>query len=155
MNKRKFNKKWLIPIALLLGVSLVGSGVFASSQITLNSGSAVSLGTGAAAVNVCGSQATISAQQYFNTNTQTYYTGTISLANLDTTACNGKTLSMAYKNPQNSTVYSATWPISSSNSTYYWAYSATSSTGSQYSNSALSAFDTALTALTTIAVSVS
>ena len=68
----KLKKRWLLLAAAIFGVALLGSGVFASSQITLNSGNAVSLGAGAAAVNVCGSNATISTQQYYDSMNQMY-----------------------------------------------------------------------------------
>jgi hypothetical protein len=157
MSEKKFNKKWLIPLGLIAGAALVGSGVFASSQITLNSGNSVSLGAGAAAVNVCGSSATISAQQYFDSTQQAYYTGTISLANLDSTACNGKTLNMAFKDA-GGTVRTATWAIASTYTTYEWAYTVGSDgtpSGTRYSNSTLAAFNTAQNSLSTIAISVS
>jgi hypothetical protein len=154
MNLRsRIKKRWLLLAAAIFGVALLGSGVFASSQITLNSGNAVSLGAGAAAVNVCDNSATISTQQYFNSSQQAYYTGTISIDNVDPTACVGRTLSAAFV--RGGTVYTATWPITASYTSYVWGSSTVSdSAPNKYSASLLTSFDTAQSALATIAVAV-
>ena len=148
-------KRLLILVLGLLGLGFVGVGVFASSAITLNSGQSVSLGAGHASVNVCGSQATISTQQYFNTSAQAYYTGTIDINGINAgNQCAGKTLSIAFL--QNGSLVSATWPITTGFTDYYYALataSANTST-SMYTTTALSPFDTYASNLSTIAVAV-
>jgi hypothetical protein len=147
------NKKLLFVIAALFGASLLGAGVFASSAITLNSGNAVSLGAGAATVNVCGSNATISTQQYFNSGTGSYYTGTISITGVDYTNCLNKTLSAAFT--RGGTVYSTTWSVSNNMTNFIWGYAGGSSSApNEYSSSNLTAFDTAASNLSTIAIAV-
>jgi hypothetical protein len=149
----KIKKRWLLLVAAIFGVALLGSGVFAASQITLNSGNAVSLGAGAAAVNVCGSNATVSTQQYYDSTAQAYYTGTISITGIDYNNCLGKTLSAAYK--IGTTVYSTTWSVAASQTNFIWGYGGgTSSGANNYSASNLTAFNTASSNLATIAIAV-
>jgi hypothetical protein len=151
MNLRsRIKKRWLLLAAAIFGVALLGSGVFASSQIVLNSGNAVSLGAGAAAVNTPCGTATISTQQYFNSSQQAYYTGTISLDIPSShSTCTGKTLSLAYDNAAGVSG-SATWAVDSGN-TYTYG-SAANSGGTSRSSGLLSAFNTAAANLATIAV---
>jgi len=154
MNRpTKFKKRWLLLVAAIIGVATLGSGVFAASQITLNSGNAVSLGAGAAAVNVCGNTATVSTQQYFDSGNQAYYTGTISvdLPSAGATACNGKVLSLAYNNGTISG--SATWAVVTGTTSYVYGYGGNSG-GTSRSAGTLSTFNTATGNLATIAVAI-
>jgi hypothetical protein len=145
----------LILVFGLIGALLVGVGVFASTLITINSGQTINLGAGSAGVNVCGSAATISTTQYFNTNTQSYYTGTIGISGINTgDQCAGKTLSISFL--QGGQVYSATWPITAGYTNYYFGQinSSSNSTPNAYANATMSAFDTAASNISTIAVAV-
>jgi len=154
MNRpAKFKKRWLLLVAAIIGVATLGSGVFAASQITLNSGNAVSLGAGAAAVNVCGNTATVSTQQYFDSVNQAYYTGTISvdLPSQAATDCDGKVLSLAFDN-QSGISGSATWAVVTGTTSY--VYGSTNSGGSSRSAGTLTAFNTASANLATIAVAI-
>ena len=146
------NKKVLILVATLLGASLLGAGVFASSAITINSGSVVSLGAGAATVQTPCGLATIAAQQYLDSNAGVYKTGTFSI-DLGTVAspCTGKTLSFAYAT--GSVSGSATWAISSGSGKYYYGIGGTSG-GSASSSGTMTGFDTAETNLSTVAIAV-
>ena len=149
----KLKKRWLLLAAAIFGVALLGSGVFASSQITLNSGNTVSLGAGAAAVNTPCGTATISTQQYFNAAQQAYYTGTIALdIPASHSTCTGKTLSLAYDNGAG-TSGSATWAVDDADNTYTYGYSANSG-GTTRSSGLLATFNTASSNLATIAVAV-
>ncbi len=148
MAEIKSQKKWFIGLLGILGVSLISAGVFAATTITLNSGNAVNLGAGAAAVSVCDSSATISTQQTFSSSNQRYELTTISLENIDYSACAGKTLSMAFVD--NSTTYSTTWAVTNNVSTYVWGGAA--GTGAT-SYSALTAINTAASGISTFAVS--
>jgi len=149
------NKKLWVVIAALFGASLLGAGVFASSAITINSGNAVSLGAGSAQVSTPCGIATISTGQYLNAASGTYYTGTFSvdLGTVSST-CATKTLSLAYAT--GSVSGSATWAIGAANSTglYTYGYAANSGQGASHSSGLLSAFDTAATNLSTIAIAV-
>jgi len=155
MNRpTKFKKRWLLLGAAVIGVATLGSGVFAASQITLNGGNAVSLGAGAAAVNVCGNTATVSTQQYFDSTNQAYYTGTISvdMPSAAATACNGKVLSLAYNN-QAGVTGSATWAVQTGTTSYVYGYGGNSG-GTSRSSGTLSTFNTASANLATIAVAI-
>jgi len=147
------NKKVLFLLATLLGASLLGAGVFASSAITINSGSVVSLGAGAATVQTPCGIATISAQQFLDSGSGVYKTGTFTIDLGDTTGtCGGKTLSLAYAT--GSISGSATFAIASQSSgTYVYGYGANSGGGSR-SSTLLQPFDTAATNLSTIAIAV-
>ncbi len=154
MKAKKINKKWAIVLGVLFGASLISVGVFASATITLNSGNAVNLGAGAVAVNACGTQATVSAQQSFDTTSQSYKTTTISISGIpqNTSDCGGKTLSLAFR--ANSTTYSATWSVATSGGTGTYVYGGVAGGAATNAQTALIPFDTAASGLTTIAVAV-
>jgi hypothetical protein len=151
MSKVDFKNKWVLAVLALFGVSLISAGVFASATITLNSGNAVNLGAGSATVNACDSYATVSTQQSYNATAQRYDLTTITLANVDTTACTGKTLSMAFKTAAGTT-YSTTWGISGLSGEQTLTWGGTAGTGLT-SYSALTPIDTAGSGITTIAIS--
>lgn len=154
-KQAKFKKSWVIAIAALFGASLIGVGVFAATAITVNSGSAVSLGAGSAQVSTPCGVATISTGQYLNSGSGTFYTGTFSVDLGDTSGsskCSGKTLSLAYAT--GSITGSATWAIKSQASGVYTYGYATVSGGTTQSSTVLQAFDTAGTNLSTIAIAV-
>jgi hypothetical protein len=148
------SKKLIFLVATLLGASLLGAGVFASSAITINSGSVVSLGAGATQVQTPCGIATISAQQFLDSNSGTYKTGTFSvdLGNTNTGNCYGKTLSLAFAT--GSINGSATWAIKQQISGSYTYGYATVSGGNSQSSTVLQAFDTAGTNLSTVAIAV-
>jgi hypothetical protein len=150
MSKVNFKNKWVVAVLALFGVSLISAGVFASASITLNSGNPVNLGAGAAAVNACDSYATVSTQQTYNSTAQRYELTTISLQNVDTTACAGKTLAMAFKAGGNT--YSTTWGISGLSGEQTLVWGGTAGTGLT-SYSALTPIDTAGSGISTIAIS--
>lgn len=152
MKFSQSKKKWLIVGTSLFGISLITAGVFASTQITLNSGNAVSLGAGSASVNVCGTSATVSAQQSFDSTAQAYLTTTVSITGVSAN-CAGKTLSMAFKT--GSTINSATWavPAGYTDPTQKFNYGYGSRGATAYdAQTALTAFDTYGSNLSTIAV---
>ncbi len=104
----KLGAKWIFAISALFGVSLLSAGVFAASQITLNSGNAVNLGAGTAPVDACQTQATISTQQTFSESSQVFNLSTVSVT-LNTDNCRGKELALAFKaGPE---VIRTTWAI--------------------------------------------
>jgi hypothetical protein len=116
-SQRSSKKKFLLILGLILGVALLGGGVFASTSITLNGGAAVNLGAGTAAVNACNSAATVSTQTYYNVSQAKYLLGTISLAGIDDASgyCQGKTIQMAFV--INGTPYTTSWTVPSSGAT--------------------------------------
>jgi hypothetical protein len=155
MSKQLHVKRgWVIAIIALFGASLVGVGVFAATAITVNSGSAVSLGAGSAQVSTPCGVATISTGQYLNSSSGTFYTGTFSVDLGDTSSghCSGKTLSLAYAT--GSIIGNATWAIKSQASGVYTYGYATVSGGTTQSSTLLQPFDTAGTNLSTIAIAV-
>jgi hypothetical protein len=94
MKKFVFKSKWNIAILALLGVSLISAGVFASASISINGDSAINLGAGKAEVMACKNQATVSTHQEYNETENRYELTSITLDDLDTTSCVGKTLKM-------------------------------------------------------------
>ena len=151
MKKIDFRNKWVVAILAIFGVSLISAGVFASASITLNSGNAVNLGAGAAAVTACDSSATISTQQTYNSTNQRYELTTITLQNVDTTACVGKTLSMAFKTSGGQT-FSTTWGIVDGGTNQTLTWGGTAGTGNT-SYTSLTPIDTANSGISTIAIS--
>jgi hypothetical protein len=151
MSKVDFKNKWVIAILALFGVSLISAGVFASASISLNSGGVVNLGAGSAAVSACDSYATVSTAQTYNSTAQRYELTTITLSNVDTTGCNGKTLAMAFKT-SGGTTYSTTWGISGMSGEQTLTWGGTAGTGNT-SYSALTPIDTANSGISTIAIS--
>jgi len=148
MTKINFRNKWTVAILALFGVSLISAGVFASASITLNSGNAVNLGAGAAAVAACDSYATVSTQQTYNATAQRYELSTITLSDVD--GCQGKTLSMAFKS--GNTTYSTTWGVSGTGArTLVWG--GTAGTGDTSYSAMPTGIDTANSGITTIAIS--
>ena len=118
MTQRKSQKKWFVVLLGIFGASLLSAGVFAASTITLNSGNAVNLGAGAAAVNVCDSTATISTQQTYDSNVQRFNLTTITISDVNTSnLCNGKTLELAFV--AGGQTYRTTWSLV--NNTYSYS----------------------------------
>jgi hypothetical protein len=152
MSKIDFRNKWVVGALALFGISLISAGVFASASITLNSGNAVNLGAGSAAVNACDSAATVSTQQTYNSTAQRYELTTITLQNVDTTACVGKTLSMAIKTTNNGTL-STTWGIVNGGTDQTLTWGQTAGTGNTSYSALPSGIDTANSGITTIAIS--
>jgi len=93
--KVNFKSKWILAIVALFGVSLIATGVFASASITINTNNTVNLGAGRANVEACQDQATVETEQEYNTTTNIYELKAITIVNLDTRGCSGKTIKMA------------------------------------------------------------
>jgi hypothetical protein len=151
MKKVNFKNKWMIAIVALFGISLVSSGVFAAATITLNSGNPVNLGAGAAAVDVCDSSATISTAQTYDSGQQRFELTTITLSNVNTTACVGKTLAMALK--IGTTTYSTTWGVASASGDQTFTWGQAAGTGYTSYTAFPADIDTANSNITTIALS--
>ena len=159
--QKKSNRKWLLVAAGVFGASLITAGVFASTQISINSGTnQVSLGAGSATFTLCNSTATISAIQTFDSTAQVFKTTTVSITGLGT-GCANKTLSLAFKtNSPSSVLNSATWSVPSgvTNSTvfqYGYGSNGTNDGTNYQAQSPLTQFDTAAqTQLSTVAIAV-
>jgi homoaconitase/3-isopropylmalate dehydratase large subunit len=154
------NRKWLIVAAGVFGVSLITAGVFASTQITINGSShTVNLGAGSATVQVCGSTATISALQTYNSASQSFHTTTFSVTGIGS-GCAGKVLSLAFS-PTTGSVNTATWTVptgENGSTTFQYGYgsnggSCTSGSTCQ-AQSSFTDFDTYLSNLSTVAIAV-
>ena len=115
--KSKIQKRWVFALLAVFGISLISSGVFAASRITLNSGNAVNLGAGTASVTACQTQATISAQQTLIDSV--FKLTTINL-DLNTDNCKGKTLGLAFV--AGTTPYSTTWAVNNSGGNQTFSY---------------------------------
>ena len=151
MKKIDFKHKWAVAILAIFGVSLISGGVFAAATITLNSGNAVNLGAGAAAVTACDNSATISTIQSYNSTAERYELTTITLSGVN--GCQNKTLSMAFK--AGNTTYQTTWGVTGSGErTLVWGGSGTPGGSSgDISYSTLPAINIAGADISTIAIS--
>ena len=160
--QKKANRRWLLIAAGVFGASLISAGVFASTQISVNSGTShiVNLGAGAASVTVCGSNATISAQQTYLSSSASYNTTTFSITGLGAGNCGGKVLSLSFS-PSSGTINTATWTIPSSPTgaeSYVYGYGSNggscSAGGTCQAASGFTAFDTYSSTLSTVAIAV-
>ena len=155
---KAFKKSWIFAGVAVVAISLISAGVFAATQITINGNNVVRLGAGSASVSACGSTATVAFSQIYDSTAQAYKTSTVSVTGLPS-ACGGKTLQLAFK--QNSTTYSATWSVPvavTSADTFAYGYGGSGGSynagGTTLAQSTFSAFDTAGSDLSTVAISV-
>jgi len=113
--KRKRSKGVFAFITLtLLGICFILSGVLAVANITVNNGSGLSIGSGAAAATSCDTTVSLSTQNTFDTSAGIYKLATISVTDVDTssTYCANKVMYLAIV--LNNTAYQASWSLPSS-----------------------------------------
>jgi hypothetical protein len=113
--KRKRNNGLLAVITLaLLGICFILSGVLAVTNITVNNGSGLSIGSGAAAATSCDTTVSLSTQNTFDTSAGIYKLATISVTGVDTSSsyCANKVMYLAIV--LNNTAYQASWSLPSS-----------------------------------------
>lgn len=89
-KKKKSRRKLIVGLAMLGVIPVVGSTLAAS--ISLNSGSDIEFGQGTSAVVACDSSITLTPNSTFSGSTFTL--STIVATNIDSTACNGKKLTL-------------------------------------------------------------
>ena len=133
--KRKRNNGLLAVITLaLLGICFILSGVLAVTNITVNSGSGLSIGSGAAAATSCDTTVSLSTQNTFDTSAGIYKLATISVTDVDTTSnyCADKVMYLAIV--LNNTAYQASWSLPSSalNNTFIFSQSTSSANNGSY-----------------------
>jgi len=134
--KRKRNKGLLAVITLaLLGICFILSGVLAVTNITVNSGSGLSIGSGAATATSCDTTVSLTTQNTFDATAGIYKLATISVTDVDTTSnyCADKIMYLAIV--LNNTAYQASWSLPSSalNNTFIFSQSTSSANnGSNY-----------------------
>jgi len=134
--KRKRNNGLLAVITLaLLGICFILSGVLAVTNITVNNGSGLSIGSGAAAATSCDTTVSLSTQNTFDTSAGIYKLATISVTDVDTSSsyCANKVMYLAIV--LNNTAYQASWSLPSSalNNTFIFSQSTSSANnGSNY-----------------------
>jgi hypothetical protein len=156
-NKSKNkNKKRLLILVALVGVMGIG-GVVAATSITINNGTAISLGAGYTTATTCDSAVTITAGQTYDTGTNLYKVNALNVTNVDTVACGQKIMQIAYVNISNA-AYQASWtlPTGSTYNSWTFAWNATSggNSGTTYfATTTLASFDIAT--LSTVALSIS
>lgn len=146
----KYGAAGVVVVAVL---AFIISGVLASTSISVNSGNNVTLGAGAAYATTCDADVTVTPLTSFNTSNGTYQLTTMSIKDIGETACNNKTLSLAFLS--NSTAYYASWPIGTagaSNEYHFGSRSGGSSGTTYFATSTFSALSAA--GLTSIAVSI-
>ena len=113
--KRKRSKGVFAFITLtLLGICFILSGVLAVTNITVNNGSGLSIGSGAAAATSCDTTVSLSTQNTFDTSAGIYKLATISVTDVDTSSsyCANKVMYLAIV--LNNTAYQASWSLPSS-----------------------------------------
>jgi hypothetical protein len=148
MKKIDLQRKWIVALLAIFGVSLISGGVFAAAQITVNGNNQVNLGAGAAAVTACSNSATLSTIQSYNATNQRYELTTITLTGVN--GCDNKTLALAFK--AGNTTYSTTWGVQAgTNRTLTWGGSGTLGGDNAYST--FPAINIAANDITTIAIS--
>jgi len=134
--KRKRNNGLLAVITLaLLGICFILSGVLAVTNITVNNGSGLSIGSGAAAATSCDTTVSLTTQNTFDATAGIYKLATISVTDVDTTSnyCADKVMYLAIV--LNNTAYQASWSLPSSalNNTFIFSQSTSSANnGSNY-----------------------
>jgi len=127
--KRKRNNGLLAVITLaLLGICFILSGVLAVTNITVNSGSGLSIGSGAATATSCDTTVSLTTQNTFDATAGIYKLATISVTDVDTTSnyCADKIMYLAIV--LNNTAYQASWSLPSSalNNTFIFSQSTSS-----------------------------
>ena len=107
----------------LLGICFLVSGVLAVTNITINTGSGLSVGSGATTATSCDSEVVISTQNSIDATVGIYKLSTISISDIDGSysACANKVMQLAVS--INGVAYQASWSIVSSalNNTYVFA----------------------------------
>jgi hypothetical protein len=93
-QKKVISKKMKIALgaAVLLLIPILGT-TFAAS-IAVNGGSAVQFGQGVASVNACDTAVTIGPAGDYNYASDAFHLETVTISNLDTIACAGKTITL-------------------------------------------------------------
>ena len=113
--KRKRSRGVFAFITLtLLGICFILSGVPAVTNITVNNGSGLSIGSGAAAATSCDTTVSLSTQNTFDASAGIYKLATISVTDVDTSSsyCANKVMYLAIV--LNNTAYQASWSLPSS-----------------------------------------
>jgi len=134
--KRKRSKGVFAFITLtLLGICFILSGVLAVANITVNNGSGLSIGSGAAAATSCDTTVSLTTQNTFDAIAGIYKLATISVTDVDTTSNYGADKVMYLAIVLNNTAYQASWSLPSSalNNTFIFSQSTSSANnGSNY-----------------------
>ena len=110
----------IIALFILFGTG----GVIAATSISVNSGSAISLGAGYATATACDENVTLNAQTALDANSGQLYVATIALSDISqnpTTGCGNKTMEMALKINGQMTYASWDIPASDTDSTFNFA----------------------------------
>ena len=129
----------IIALFILFGTG----GVIAATSISVNSGSAISLGAGYATATACDENVTLNAQTALDANSGQLYVATIALSDISqnpTTGCGNKTMEMALK--INGQMTYASWDIPAANTDSTFNFAAATISLSDYN---------AMTALTPFA----
>ena len=134
--KRRRSKGVFAVITLaLLGICFILSGVLAVTSITVNNGSGLSIGSGAAVATSCDNTVSLSTQNTFDSISGMYKLATISVTDVDTSSsyCANKVMYLAIV--LNNTAYQASWSLPSSaiNNSFIFSQSTSSAnSGNNY-----------------------
>ena len=119
----------IVALFILFGTG----GVIAATSISVNSGSAISLGAGYATATACDENVTLNAQTALDANSGQLYVATIALSDISqnpTTGCGNKTMEMALK--INGQMTYASWDIPASGTDSTFNFSAATISISDY-----------------------
>jgi hypothetical protein len=89
-NKTKRGFAYLAVAGGALAMTI--GGVFAANSITVNSGAAIEFGQGLASTSSCETTLTATVAQAYNVSADKFYASTVTISNVDDTACDGKTI---------------------------------------------------------------
>lgn len=152
--ERKSSKKRRLFIggAILAGGAIALSGVFAATSISINSGSAISLGAGYTTATTCDGAVSVSATQSYQVNA--FKVDSIKVTDIGEAACANKTLTLVTVLSDGSTSTASFSLATISGSAQYIFGQSTGGTSSPYyAASVLASF--ALDQLSTVAVGIS
>lgn len=130
-----------LTLAIVPLLAVIGCGVFANSQISVNSGSPVNLGAGQAFTTVCDNDVQINPPGLtFDTNTSQFLVTTISVSQVSqnaTSGCGGYTMELAVGLASSYQLTSIAIPSAASDSPFYWGQT---TPGSHLANTVLVPF---------------
>jgi hypothetical protein len=114
IKRRRSKGVFAVVTLALLGICFILSGVLAVANITVNNGSGLSIGSGAAAATSCDNTVSLSTQNTFDATSGIYKLATISVTDVDTSSsyCANKVMYLAIV--LNNTAYQASWSLPSS-----------------------------------------
>jgi hypothetical protein len=154
----KNTKYGAVGVVVVAVLAFVISGVLASTSISVNSGSNVTLGAGAAYAATCEADITVTPLTSFNSSNGTYQLTTMAVKNIGTTpagasSCEGKTLNLAFLHADGNQFASWNIPSLDDDNEYHFGGTSGGNSGDIYFATATFS-PLSVTGLTSIALSI-